>query len=189
MIWALAWNPEDGIIDVDSEGRYADKLTEWLNSYSRSNFYYTEGGNNNYAVSDGENTEDLQFNEMQDDVEPMPAMWQNGAETLFWRTVTAGGETNEYIVDGNGYPITSDFGGQEDCVWTREVIDGIEYAYPRLGIALRNAAIQACGGSLHLDVWWSNYNDSCGVIVYNGFCVTVDAEGLVTSGTFNEWHG
>ena len=188
VTWAFVWSPEDGTIDVDSEGRYQDKLSEWINAYGISDFYYNGNGNNNYTVTDGTNSEDLQLNETQTDVVPMPADYSPGPQTMYYRELQVPGVTAYPLCNSEGKLIRFDWGGG-----VYGVFDVYQFTDP-LQLVDDNPNnwevwSQACGGMVDAQVIQStDYNGVC-VLDYDGGKVSLDIGYNIVSGVVTQWNG
>lgn len=63
VIYALVWNEESGIIDVNDQGRYNTQLTEWIVNFGESQYSYSFYQTNQYTIIAGSDEEDIEFND------------------------------------------------------------------------------------------------------------------------------
>lgn len=63
VTWALVWNVESGIIDVNSEGRYNTQLAEWIANFGEAQYSYMFNETNNYTIIADSDEEDIQFDD------------------------------------------------------------------------------------------------------------------------------
>ena len=149
---AVVWVPGDSRIDWDDASD--QELVTLLSKFGYNDALNIE--NNNVTISDNGETETLTWDSAAMDFTVDVDMFQNGAQNMYFKTVSDGNSQVTVLVDADGKAIQADILGEYRNVLFTVANNGTDIdtitddgTYSRAGI------INACGGAVNVDVHYA----------------------------------
>lgn len=186
MTYALVWNVESGILDVNSEGRYNTQLTEWMTNFGEAQYSYLFNQTNQYTIIADSDEEDIEFNDATGEWSPTVNEFSPGPQTMYYRHINPGGSNMTILCNNEGKLVAFDvdYGGQD-----YEVVDLLdpEIQFTQMPTEGADDIIEACGGVVYGQILTNNAESNVTILVYNNSYITVSANGYLSSGEITEW--
>lgn len=186
VTWALVWNEESGVIDVNSEGRYNVQLETWLNNYGLSDFAIVdEGGSYIYTLTNGTDSEQLAFDDELGTFKPMPREFSTGIPSMYYRLIHY--ESSNPIVVCNREGKLIDFNADGNHIYFYASIQENVIVLDSNTIADGQQAVEACGGTVNGNVYPSEGGLNVAVLEYDNALISMNENGVIVSGELLPW--
>lgn len=186
VTWALVWNEESGVIDVNSEGRYNGQLETWLSNYGLSDFaFIDEGGGYIYTLTNGTDSERIQFDDELDTFNPVPREFSTGVPSMYYRLIHYEDSNPFVICNHEGKLIDFDADGNHIYGYIRNQENGIELDFNT--IADGQGAVEACGGTVNGNMYQSEGELYSFVLEYDNALISANENFVIVSGELLPW--
>lgn len=186
VTWALVWNEESGVIDVNSEGRYNGQLETWLHNYGQSDFAFVdEGGSYIYTLTNGTDSEQLEFDDELGTFKPVPREFSTGDPSMYYRLIHYESSNPIVVCNREGKLIDFDAVGNHVYAYIVNQDNGIELDFNT--IADGQPAVEACGGKVDGNLYPSEGGFNSCVIEYDNALITLNENAVIVSGELLPW--
>lgn len=188
VTYALVWNVESGIIDVNSEGRYNTQLAEWIANFDKSQYSYMFNETNNYTIIADSDEEDIVLDDTTGEWLPSIGAFNIGAETIFWRQIQTSDRVLKVWCDSNGLLLTLPMPGTGYQFIAAEEASQWIWQFYDIGTSSADIVVQLCGGSVAGEVILTEQSVVC-IIGLDGYYVNMDGNSDITSGSVVQLQG
>lgn len=186
VTWALVWNEESGVIDVNSEGRYNVQLETWLNNYGQSDFAFVdEGGNYIYTLTNGTDSEQITFDDELGTFNPVPREFSTGVPSMYYRLIHYESSNPIVVCNREGKLIDFDAVGNHVYAYIVNQDNGIELDFNTITDGYR--AVEACGGKVDGNLYESEGGLNVAILEYDNALISVNENGVIVSGELLPW--